>query len=231
MLLAQIPSNVLKKIAAELTVNLKILSVKLSQKPTEEDRFNRAIAVTRFLQQAGEVGSLHEDKSYMQVDAMPMVWGNFSQPSPYWREGGDPGVVLFLGPLGDERVCLSGSLHHVMGAAPKRSLDEGWFPGSFTIPPPNAFMDLFPKSLENANPAVPEHRGPSTIDSVLADFYHRKGSAHFSRADQLSYVARVTHRYTSFDSFWDHEGYGRKIILGSPIWVSLANADTNIKAI
>src|SRR5215813_11645658 len=110
MLLAQIPPRRLKRLAAEVTVDLKLLSVRVSTRDAPETRWSRAEVVTRYLYDKGMIGELRGNRQFFAVQDLPMRWGVV---------GGWNGQVVFFASQDEQcRLFLTGAPHHVIGTAP-----------------------------------------------------------------------------------------------------------------
>ncbi|HTX84184.1 MAG TPA: SAVMC3_10250 family protein [Streptosporangiaceae bacterium] len=116
MLFDQIDKGVLKKISAEVKVDLKLASVTLreadDQGPT---RMAKLKVVERYLDANHNVGTVQEPGDEYFRGQMDMQWG-FVEPS-----FGDPGA-LFRGFDPEDSTCvvLVGSTYHVLGEGPPR---------------------------------------------------------------------------------------------------------------
>jgi hypothetical protein len=212
MLLSQIPEHALSRIAAEITVDVKILRVKLSQAGEDRSRFDRALAATRFLEESDMVGEVDSPSMYVRAESLPMRWGRVAQQPGVSRKSRVPSTnVMFFGEQDGLRVCLTGSVHHVLGAAPQPSIDGGFYPGSFTVEPPSYYAYLF----NDISSAEQFEASPERWDmQQLAGEYH-EGIYHFTSGvstENLSFVARVISRW----------GEDPRYLLGSPIWVSVS---------
>jgi hypothetical protein len=105
MLFAQIPRNILKKISAELNINLGMVSVSLKEKQSEQTRFHKAKVVSNYINKHLDVGDIDHPKTYFK-GTLPMRWG------PY----GDEKFVYFGGTTKSGTILgLGGSMHHVIG--------------------------------------------------------------------------------------------------------------------
>ena len=105
MLLAQIPKNILNRIAADLSINLGVISVTLKQKQNEQTRYDKVKLVTNYIEKHVDVGDIDYPKTYFKA-TIPMRWG------PYLD--GD-NLVYFGGETSNTIFGLGGSMHHVIG--------------------------------------------------------------------------------------------------------------------
>jgi hypothetical protein len=108
MLFEQIPVPLVKKITADLTLNLKVLSVSLRGNPSATTRYAKLGVVERYLHEYLGVGPLDAPQRYM-YGTLRMRWGPV---------GADGSTVFFGGADDTTVVGLGGSLRHVLGAAP-----------------------------------------------------------------------------------------------------------------
>jgi hypothetical protein len=116
MLLGQIPAGLLERLAAEVTVDLKILSVKVATRDAPETRFSRVALVTRFLQDQNLVGRASDSAQYFATEASPMRWGLIGRNDIT----GAAGIAYFTGDSDSARVFLTGSPHHILGFVPSQ---------------------------------------------------------------------------------------------------------------
>lgn len=110
MLFEQLPAPLKKKIAAELKIDLKILSTTITSQALSETTFSKLELVTGVLKKAGEVGDLTNPKEYFAGE-LDMAWG---QP----ELADDPDsekVVVFAGATNQQLVGLVGSKAHMLG--------------------------------------------------------------------------------------------------------------------
>jgi hypothetical protein len=111
MILGQIPPDMLSQIAAEVKVDLRVLSVTLRKQDRVENRFARLQAAVAYLSEHVEIGDLDAPRSYF-AGTSQMRWGiyeNKTQP-----DGPNP-VALFIGPAKENVIVLTGSPEHVIG--------------------------------------------------------------------------------------------------------------------
>lgn len=114
MLFEQIPQNALKRISAEVKVDLKLASVTLRQAdPPDPTRAAKLKIVERFVDSHHHVGTIHEPGNEYFRGQMDMQWG-WLQDRAVWFHGND-----------DARcVALGGSRRHVLGEQPNRDVES-----------------------------------------------------------------------------------------------------------
>jgi hypothetical protein len=122
MLFSQIPKRFLDRLAGELKIDLKILSLSLKENPSDENRFTKIRVLEQYLDASSEIGTVDDPAPYFR-GSLPMKWGTV---------GEDPAQIVFFWGFSDQTlVGLTGSLRHVIGnAAATTSVHLG----SFTRP-------------------------------------------------------------------------------------------------
>jgi hypothetical protein len=104
MLLEQIPERVLRTLATELKLDLKLLSLTMSRSvPPNETRSSRLAVVEHHLELNHRLGDLDTRASYVRA-AADMDWAVV-----------DDGIVLFVGRVGQRLVVLGGSASNLVG--------------------------------------------------------------------------------------------------------------------
>jgi hypothetical protein len=109
MLFEQIPAKLRSRLAAELKVNVKVVSVALTTAATSETRMSKLALVERYLEQHRQVGQLDDGAPYFR-GMMRMHWGTL-------EGAGDSRISFFLGRTRNATVALAGSRKHVVGQA------------------------------------------------------------------------------------------------------------------
>jgi hypothetical protein len=112
MLIAQIPRNVKKKIATEFGFDLKVISAKRkNETEIEDNRVTRLEAVTSFIREFGNLGSVDESDEFFEgalpMRSGPMTMGTNLTPSS---------VIYFGGRTRKTVVGLGGSPRHIIGS-------------------------------------------------------------------------------------------------------------------
>jgi hypothetical protein len=106
MLFSQIPAKLLSRIVGELKLDLKVLSVSVRQRESEETLYGKLRVVETFVERELDVGSVAQSASWFRGE-MPMrsgVWGG--QPD---------GLAYFSGLQDGVLLALIGSAHHLLG--------------------------------------------------------------------------------------------------------------------
>jgi len=93
MLFAQIPKNILKKISADLNINLGVIRVTLKEKQSEQTRFDKVKVVCNYLNNHLKVGDVDNPGSYFK-GTVSMRWGSLSRDRDHLQRGRIGGNVL-----------------------------------------------------------------------------------------------------------------------------------------
>jgi len=123
MCLAQIEPRYVRKVASELGVDVKILSVRRRwESEVGSDRFVRVEMVSRWLRDHADVGDIDEPAAYIG-GTLSMRWGPFAANDE---------LILFGGATGRTVVALAGSRKHLVGGTSGRpDAPEFSAPGPF----------------------------------------------------------------------------------------------------
>jgi len=203
MLLAQIPESFLKRFAAEVTLDVRLLTVKVATRDAPDTRFSRVMAVTNYLYKQGSIGSVTSGATFVEASSAPMRWGLVGIDE-------SASIVFFGGQIEELRVFLTGSPNHVIGNKPKTPVGYHSPPGSYA-PPLNVYYDVFADWDEPNRLSDDQYR-------LASDFYSEIGrpAGHIPGrpVESLSFVAR------RIDLGLDRNG--NRVLIGSPIWVALS---------
>jgi hypothetical protein len=114
VLFEQIPQNALKRISAEVKVDLKLASVTLRQADRPDPtRAAKLKIVERFIDSHHHVGTIQEPGNEYFRGQMDMQWG-WLQDRAVWFHGNDDAQC----------VALGGSRRHVLGEQPNRDVES-----------------------------------------------------------------------------------------------------------
>jgi hypothetical protein len=203
MLLAQIPKGRLAGVAAELTIDLKLLRLTVASREAPETRFSRVAIVSRYLREADVVGTVGSGAMYLADEAIPMRWGLVGRDK-------EQSIVFFAGESGESRLFLTGSPHHVIGVKPTAPVGYHSEPGSYR-PPLNVYYDVF-EDWDEPQELSDSHYG------YAAEFEAEMGVGAAivpgRPLERLSFVARRIHA--------GRDRAGRRAVFGSPIWVAVS---------
>ena len=121
MLFDQIPRPVVRRVAAELKLDLKVFSISLKEEPDDVTRYAKLRVVSEYIENNFEVGSPLEPREFVK-GSLPMQWG--------WVGSPESRVIFFSSVADGVLLGLTGSGHHVIGAAPQaRGIVGSIFPG------------------------------------------------------------------------------------------------------
>lgn len=115
MLYAQIPKSIKNGLAAELKLNIGMLSASLKQGPLDETKYSKLQIVNRYIEKELELGSIDEPKEYIRGIA-PVRWGSY---------GSSKSVVYFGGSTGNTVFGFGGSLQHLIGVSCESHVNSG----------------------------------------------------------------------------------------------------------
>ena len=104
MLFAQIPRNILKRISADLSINLGLVSVTLKEKEIQQTLFDKLKVVTMYLNEHVETGTVDNPGSDFK-GILPMRWGLYAGSH----------LVYFGGETNKTIFGLGGSMYHIIG--------------------------------------------------------------------------------------------------------------------
>jgi len=121
MLFAQIPINILKKISAELSINLGVFNVTLRENQSEQTRFDKVHVVSNYINQHLDVGDVDHPQTYFKA-SVAMQWGALFG-------GSDQNFVYFAGKTDQTIFGLGGSTQHMIGE------QKGQSPGANSFTP------------------------------------------------------------------------------------------------
>jgi hypothetical protein len=111
MLHGQIPRKLRDRIAKDLKLDLKLVSLSLTEVPTQENRYSKVAVVEDYLERDGGVGSVGAPGRYIR-DTLDMTWGH-ADP----RTAPDD-AVYFAAETPEAFVLLGGSTKHLVGSGP-----------------------------------------------------------------------------------------------------------------
>ena len=114
MLYAQIPSRLRDRIAADLKIDLKVISVTLKEREPVESRFSKARIVVEQVQRDYDIGTVDDSRPYFE-GSLQLRWGVYPD-----ARIGEP-LVYFGGVTRQTILGLGGSARHLIGAVPMTS--------------------------------------------------------------------------------------------------------------
>jgi hypothetical protein len=109
MLFEQIPRPALRQVAAELKIDIGILSASIVRDKSSATRFSKLAIVTRHIQANHNVGTVDAPGEYISSNNL-VRWGPLQQSYNYDQ------IVYFWGETAMSIFGLAGSVHHLIGA-------------------------------------------------------------------------------------------------------------------
>ncbi|MFC8128063.1 DUF7019 family protein [Streptomyces sp. NPDC057302] len=206
MLYGQIPQKLLKRLAVEAKVDLKVLSVAVQSPRADATTYDQLDIVEKYLEREFDVSWMTEPRSWFRGD-MALRTGGY---------GSSEGPVLMTGREGDTVVALIGSAHHLIGQRPAPDVMVRAF---------SALPALF-QLLRDA----PED-WPLGLPSVVRTHpTHEEGALHdvLEMSERLivpgvfcEFLARRLLR----GSITLDDGRELNIVIGTPLYVAMADDD------
>lgn len=203
MLYEQIPRDIKTKIAAEIKIDLKLLSVTLKGNESEKTRYSRLDLVVDYIKKNFTIGTVDNPESYFE-GTLPMCWGPYGGGiGPYRRS--EPEVVYFGGSTSSTTLGLGGSLKHVTGSKGDSKSQSG----SWTY----FLLSVLSKEFELQKFSI-EYKRPESLalDAVCFATKNMKGPI-----QNLEFLAKKLHHGPSLRFNCPN------VLLGTPIYVALAD--------
>lgn len=230
MLYPQIPQGFLKKISAELGINLPFVSLSLKERKDDLQsqqtaRYQKLDVVTNYITNNFSVGTIDNPNEYFE-GTLDMIWG------PYGAENSP--LVFFGGKTNDTWVGLAGSSHHLIGsnkdqtyihsmsmtysvaAELKKRLEAPVLPGEKTEFKKMRNIDALEKLLGDVVLAVSSQAryGSEAIPQKI-EFLAKKLNSGIIETSGLTITS------TNFPS--SPLGKKENVLFGTPIYVALVN--------
>lgn len=208
MLYPQIPKPLLKRIASELNINLKLLGVELGAgvkgNQSEETRYSKVKIVSKYIEEHLDVGTVEAPSTYFR-GTLPMKLELIN------RNGGYVGAIFFAGVTNRTIIGLGGSAHHAISssltpAPPSNDLGEN--PSSL-----HTLLRFLLREFERDVQSPAEFGKPleRKVESILLEI-----SMSSIPSQQFEFLAKTLFQEPSSDQ-------GQHIVLGTPIYVALAD--------
>jgi hypothetical protein len=203
MLYEQIPRDIRTRIAAEIKLDLKILSLTLKDKKSEKTRYSKLDLIVDYIKKNFAVGTVDSPQSYFEGN-LPMRWGPYGGGiGPYRRS--EPEVVYFGGSTSSTTLGLGGSLKHVIGSkGDSKSQSGSWT--YFLLSVLSKEFELQRFSIEYERPESP------ALDAVCFATKNMKGPK-----QNFEFLAKKLLCGTSMRFKCP------SVLLGTPIYVALAD--------
>ena len=225
MLCSQIPRSIREQIAAELKIDLKLISVSLKErKVTQETRYSKAGLVAAYIEGHERLGTVDAPEGYIK-DALPMRWG------PY---GGDNRLVYFGGGTKHTIVGLGGSAYNLLGhqrgasephahsttstiiAAISRDLDADEVEHPLRSFHRGYRPEGTPQSAQLSDAELEDRTANETLIAVSLATSQMKGPV-----QRLEFLAKRLYEGHLVPNPWDSPRERAHVLLASPIYVAL----------
>jgi hypothetical protein len=204
MLYSQIPKSTISQLESELKINLPIVGVSFSKKQVDDSLYTRLQIVVEYIQRNMEIGSVQSPKEYFRGSAF-MRWAQIHL-----------GVVFFGGKINKTNVGLGGSTKNLLGQR-TTNVEIGishtpWLAALLLKEIENQ-ITLIPWQPEIANPHLTEENQNERVLSA-ASFW--AGNMAKDPVAKFEFLAKKL-------VYADH--MGEKVLLGTPIYVELIDAN------
>lgn len=197
MLFPQIPSKVLKGLAAELKIDLGVVSTTLRAGGSTDPKslFAKAELVSKYICSNEPVGTIEAPKRFF-TGTHPMKWGVLSDYAS--------SLAFFGGTIDNRHVALIGSRRSLVGKPPSSADDKAWYSVDYYT------LKYLNQDLEQ----LETHDTEAKLSDLPHDFRAFAASVAQvpERQHTLNFLAKRV--YTT-------DYHGMTIIVGPPIYVSL----------
>jgi hypothetical protein len=224
MLFAQVPRSFVATIAAELTVDLKVVAIALKERPSDENRYSRLKIVAEYLRAHANITTLTASEEPVTPNAyfageLDMLWGIRRLEDGRRKNR----VAYFTGRAPGYVVGLVGSPHHVLGvSAPPSTV--GTTPASFgplNILPKEMSALSADKGEEPESASDARSRTSDAASHALRSVQMLEHNAH-GQSQRLEFLAKTLAYDDGHDIFAYPERPRLVCVLGSPIYVAMA---------
>lgn len=203
MIYTQIPRTLWQRFAAELEVNLNLIKASLKVSEKKLNKFICLDEVVKYIEDNNEVGT---------VDC-PNVYFKGALSMKYMTIAG----IAFRGAIPDKEsyLCLGGSVEHLIGTSLRKMEHEEFFLGSAL----DSILLVLGKNLNEA--------GVKVVDSEFLNQRMDFSAASYIQLtiDMMQDRKNIPARRYEFlaKRLYNHEYLGTKTLLGTPIYVALAD--------
>jgi hypothetical protein len=207
MLYPQIPKPVLKKIASNLSIDLKLFGAEVSvaskSSPSDETRYAKVRIVSEYIEKNLDVGSVDAPSTYFKGN-LPMRWGPVHEGP---GAGLYTGAVYFGGYTNRTVIGIGGSGINLIGSVS----------GSSPVPT-YRLMSGLPSLLQVLGNDPELNRKDATQEGAL-EIIEKATHNLNGTTQQLEFLAKTLLQGRIFETF-RNEAY---VVLGTPIYVALAD--------
>ncbi|MGW7067826.1 DUF7019 family protein [Streptomyces sp. NPDC054855] len=196
MLYGQIPPKLLKRLAVEAKVDLKVLSVAVQSPRADQSAYDRLDLVEAYLERECDVSWMTEPRPWFRGDLGLRIGGYGTPDRPTFMTGRE----------GDTVIALIGSAHHLIG---QRTAVDTIQAASSSLPSLFRLLNEAPEGRATANRQSPLHQvldfsASLTEPPVYCEFLAR----------------RLLHGTVTGE-----DGRELQILVGTPLYVAMADED------
>lgn len=233
MLFEQIDQSTLKRISAEVKVDLKLASVTLKRADNPAPaRAAKLRVVERFIDRHHQVGTIDDPGNEYFRGRMQMAWGWLRTPPV-------DDIVFFQGWQGHHTVVLAGSSRHVLGWAATEE-ETRWCRSSF----PDHILWALDEHISNTSELADsireaKYRNPQwwletassgDIKRALNESFFLHHERHHRLAQSLEFLAvPLIQEKGQMSRYPPGPADADNTILGTPLYVAIASGDTTEK--
>jgi len=204
MLYEQIPPKLLDRIAAELKLDIKVVSVSLKNDPSETTRYGKLNVVENYIERHFDVGTVAEPTPWFRghLNMRSGIYGDYPHSLLYFS-GRQEGVL----------VALIGSVHHLVGnsAAPP------------DIPVPYSRLPALFDLLRRSQPGGGSQRTDEDEDKRALSEVVEFAQALPGVREPCEFLARrLLHGPVTGSQPEASRPEAKAILLGTPLYVALA---------
>jgi hypothetical protein len=213
MLYPQIPKGRLRRLASELSINLKLLAAEISttvkNDQSQETRYSKLRLIVKYIEKEAHVGTVDHPGTYFK-GTLFMHWGRLENSDTVYFTGTSVDLSNPRSPF-STTLGLGGSLRHVIGntdTLPTQHAPEFNSPSAAPVLLGALINEI--QLASSPNQQIPSPRDPSSILYAVSGMVgHMKGPP-----QRFEFLARTLLQ----------EDYPvRRILLGTPIYVALAD--------
>ncbi len=208
MLYGQIPPKLLRRLAVEAKVDLKVVSVAVQSPRADTSAYDRLDLVEAYLEREFDVGWMTEPTAWFRGDLGLRIAGY----------GDANGPTLMMGEDGDTLVALIGSAHHLIGYQLAPDMPRVGFSG---LPSMFALLRDFPPEWESQM-RVPRRNGRRTAD----------GASIMREVRQCAQALTVPPVYGEFlarqllrGTVTREDGREMTVVIGTPVYVAMSDPE------
>ncbi|MEU5959064.1 SAVMC3_10250 family protein [Streptomyces sp. NPDC047525] len=206
MLYGQIPPKLLRRLAVEAKVDLKVVSVAVQSSRTDTSAYDRLDLVETYLEREFDVSWMSEPTAWFRGDLALRIAGY----------GDANGPTLMMGADGDTLVALIGSAHHLIGYQVAPDMPKVGFSG---LPSMFGLLRDFPPEWEPQMNVRWRGRGFGTDSYSLMREVAQCAEALTVPPVHCEFLARQLMRGTVMRE----DGRELAVVIGTPMYVAMSD--------